>query len=73
MPVTAKLRLGWDNPEAIHVNAERAAEGGAAWLTIHARTKSQGYRLPAYWTPIGAVRSRLAIPVVANSRDLDGR
>src|SRR5262249_49024202 len=49
-----------------HRNAERAAEGGAAWLTIHGRTKSQGYQPPAYWAPIGEVRARLGIPVVAN-------
>ena len=66
IPVSAKLRLGWDDANAIHVNAERAAEGGAAWLTIHARTKSQGYRPPAYWGPIEDVRRRLGIPVVAN-------
>jgi tRNA-dihydrouridine synthase C len=66
IPVSAKLRLGWDDMRAIHVNAERAAEGGADWLTIHARTKSQGYRPPAYWGPLGEVRRRLRIPVVAN-------
>jgi tRNA-dihydrouridine synthase C len=66
LPVSAKLRLGWDNIHAIHVNAERAAEGGADWITVHARTKCQGYRPPAYWKPLGAVRARLHIPVVAN-------
>jgi len=66
IPVSAKLRLGWDDPCAIHVNAERAAAGGAAWITIHGRTKTQGYQPPAYWQPIGAVRARLGIPVVAN-------
>jgi tRNA-dihydrouridine synthase C len=66
IPVSAKLRLGWDDMRAIHVNAERAAEGGASWLTIHARTKCQGYRPPAYWKPIGEVRVRLGLPVVAN-------
>jgi tRNA-dihydrouridine synthase C len=66
LPVSAKLRLGWDDTGAIHVNAERAAEGGASWLTIHARTKAQGYRPPAYWGPLGAVRRRLGLPVVAN-------
>jgi tRNA-dihydrouridine synthase C len=66
VPVSAKLRLGWDDIQAIHVNAERAAEGGASWITIHARTKSQGYRPPAYWKPLGEVRARLKIPVVAN-------
>jgi tRNA-dihydrouridine synthase C len=66
LSVSAKLRLGWDNIDAIHVNAERAAEGGADWITIHARTKSQGYRPPAYWQPLAEVRARLGIPVVAN-------
>jgi len=66
VPVSAKLRLGWDNPGAIHVNAECAAEGGAAWLTIHGRTRSQGYQPPAYWKPIGEVQARLGIPIVAN-------
>jgi len=66
VPVSAKLRLGWDDPAAIHVNAARAAEGGAAWITIHGRTRAQGYRPPVYWKPIGEVRRRLGIPVVAN-------
>jgi tRNA-dihydrouridine synthase C len=66
IPVSAKLRLGWNDPTAIHANAECAAEGGAAWITIHGRTKAQGYRRPAYWEPIGEVRARLRIPVVAN-------
>jgi tRNA-dihydrouridine synthase C len=66
LPVSAKLRLGWDDIRAIDVNAERAAEGGADWITVHARTKCQGYRPPAYWQPLRAVRARLGIPVVAN-------
>ena len=66
LPVSAKLRLGWDDIQAIHGNAERAAEGGADWITVHARTKCQGYRPPAYWKPLGEVRARLRIPVVAN-------
>lgn len=66
IPVSAKLRLGWDSEEAIFENTEMAAEGGAAWLTIHGRTREQGYRPPALWHPIGAVRERLGIPVVAN-------
>lgn len=66
LPVSAKLRLGWDDPKAIHINAERAARGGASWITIHGRTKMQGYTPPAYWRPIGEVRRNLDIPVVAN-------
>jgi tRNA-dihydrouridine synthase C len=66
VPVSAKLRLGWDSHDPIHENTERAAEGGASWITIHGRSKEQGYAPPAYWRPIGAVRARLGIPVVAN-------
>ena len=66
IPVSAKLRLGWDSMDAIVENADMAAEGGADWLTIHGRTRVQGYQPPAYWEPIGAIRARLDIPVVAN-------
>ncbi len=66
IPVSAKLRLGWDNIDAIYRNAEMAAEGGATWLTIHGRTRIAGYDPPAYWKPIGLVRERVGIPVVAN-------
>jgi tRNA-dihydrouridine synthase C len=66
VPVSAKLRLGWDSIDSIDANADMAADGGAAWLTIHARTRTQGYAPPVYWTPIGRVRERLGIPVVAN-------
>jgi tRNA-dihydrouridine synthase C len=66
VPVSAKLRLGWDDPRAIHENADRAAEAGAGWITIHGRTKVQGYAPPADWKTIGEVRRRLGIPVVAN-------
>jgi tRNA-dihydrouridine synthase C len=66
VPVSAKLRLGWDRLDSIEENSEMAAEGGASWLTIHARTRLQGYAPPVYWAPIGRVRERLGIPVVAN-------
>ena len=66
LPVSAKLRLGFDSMESIHLNAERAAEGGASWITIHGRTKVQGYTPPAYWLPIGKVNRDLGIPVIAN-------
>lgn len=66
IPVSAKLRLGWDRIDAIYENAAMAAEGGASWLTIHARTRVQGYQPPVYWKPIGEVRESLGLPVVAN-------
>ncbi len=66
IPVSAKLRLGWDSAKPIFENAKRAEQGGASWITIHGRTKMQGYMPPAYWGPIGEVRQRLSIPVIAN-------
>ena len=66
IPVSAKLRLGWDSLDAIYENAQMAAEGGASWITIHGRTRVAGYAPPAYWNPIGQVREQLDIPVVAN-------
>ncbi len=66
IPVSAKVRLGWDDPKAVHENCQMAAEGGAAWITIHGRTRMQGYAPPADWVSIGEVRKRLPIPIVAN-------
>jgi tRNA-dihydrouridine synthase C len=66
IPVSAKLRLGWDSLDPIHENAEMAAQGGASWLTIHARTRVQGYEPPVYWQHVGAVGRRLPLPIVAN-------
>ena len=66
IPVSAKLRLGWDSIDSIHENAEMAAEGGASWLTIHGRTRAQGYAPPAHWEPIGLVNRKLKLPIVAN-------
>lgn len=66
VPVSAKIRLGWDSIEPVFENAEMAASGGASWITIHARTRMQGYNPPVFWQSIGDVRMRLGIPVVAN-------
>lgn len=66
VPVSAKLRLGWDCVEDIYHNAAMAAEGGASWITVHARTRAQGYAPPVYWPLIGEVRELLTIPVIAN-------
>ena len=48
IPVSAKLRLGWDSHDPIHENARRAEQGGASWIAIHGRTKTQGYMPPAH-------------------------
>ncbi|MBS1959007.1 MAG: tRNA-dihydrouridine synthase family protein [Bdellovibrionales bacterium] len=64
--VSAKIRLGFDDPGAVYENSRRAEQGGADWITIHGRTRLQGYMPPAYWKPIGEVKQALSIPVVAN-------
>ena len=66
MPVSAKMRLGFDD-DALAEDCARAIDaGGAAELVVHARTKADGYRPPAYWERIPRVRAAVRIPVIAN-------
>lgn len=65
-PVTAKMRLGFDDTSLTLDNARALAEAGASELTVHARTKSDGYRPPAYWPWIAEIRKVVSIPVIAN-------
>ncbi len=66
IPVTAKMRLGYEDKSRKLDCAQALAVGGAAELVVHARTKVEGYRPPAYWEEIPAIREALAIPVIAN-------
>jgi tRNA-dihydrouridine synthase C len=66
LPVSAKLRLGWDDPSAVVENAKRAEAGGASWIAIHARTKVNGYQPPVYWEWIARAKEGVSVPVVAN-------
>ena len=66
MPVSAKMRLGFDDPHRALDCARALAAGGASELVVHARTKADGYRPPAYWERIHEIRVALAIPVIAN-------
>src|SRR5438046_6349017 len=67
LPVTAKIRIGWD---ADSVNAVRVAgilqECGIAALAVHGRTRAQGYSGEADWRVIGEVAQTVAIPVIGN-------
>jgi tRNA-dihydrouridine synthase C len=66
MPVSAKMRLGFhDDSRAIEC-ALAISQGGACELVVHARTKAQAYRPPAYWERIADIRAHVTIPVVAN-------
>ncbi|MBC8068802.1 MAG: tRNA-dihydrouridine synthase family protein, partial [Deltaproteobacteria bacterium] len=66
VPVSAKVRLGWDSSANIVEIARAAEAGGASWLTIHARTRLQLYAPPVDWGAIGRARAAVGIPVVAN-------
>lgn len=66
IPVSAKIRLGWDNPNDVDAIARAVEDGGASWITIHARTKKEGYQPGVHWDAIARVKSRLTIPVIAN-------
>ncbi|QTN28112.1 tRNA-dihydrouridine synthase [Rhodoferax sp. AJA081-3] len=66
MPVTAKMRLGF-NDDSLAVECAQALEaGGAEELVVHARTKADAYRPPAYWERVNDIRLAVKIPVVAN-------
>lgn len=66
VPVSAKLRLGWESIDDVFENAPMAVEGGASWLTLHARTRTQRYEPPVFWPHLGRVRELVGVPVVAN-------
>ncbi len=67
VPVTVKTRIGWDDNEInILEFAQRMQDAGAQMMTIHGRTRSQGYTGNARWDWIAKVKEILAIPVIAN-------
>ncbi len=66
VPVSAKMRLGFDHDRDAQRCALAIEAGGACELVVHARTKADGYRPPAYWHRIADLRSVLTLPVVAN-------
>ncbi len=67
LPVSAKLRLGWEDPQTVLENSAMAAEGGATWITVHARTRMAGYKPPVFWNFIHQVKKNLnGLPIVAN-------
>lgn len=67
VPVTVKMRLGWDeNSINAPLIAKRAQDAGVAMITVHGRTRMQFYEGKADWAAIRAVRDVLSIPLVAN-------
>lgn len=66
LPVTAKIRLGFEDKSLAIDNAVAIDEAGASELVVHARTKTEGYRPPAYWDWIKKIRAHTRLPVIAN-------
>jgi tRNA-dihydrouridine synthase C len=66
MPVSAKMRLGYNDSSRALDCALALESGGAAEVVVHARTKADGYRPPAYWERIREIRETVKIPVIAN-------
>jgi len=60
------MRLGYEDASRTRECAQALAGGGASELVVHARTKADGYRPPAYWERVPAIREAVAIPVIAN-------
>jgi tRNA-dihydrouridine synthase B len=67
VPVTVKLRSGWDERSKVYIEAGQAAESaGAAAIALHARTRSGLYQGKADWEDIRRLKEAVAVPVIGN-------
>jgi tRNA-dihydrouridine synthase C len=66
VPVSAKIRLGDEDTSLALENARAVESAGADYITVHARTRRDGYRAPARWEWLGCIREALQLPVIAN-------
>jgi tRNA-dihydrouridine synthase B len=66
IPVTGKIRIGWEDCKTYKLVARIVEEEGGALIAIHGRTKEQGYRGCADWDAIGEVKAAVKIPVIGN-------
>ncbi len=64
--LSAKIRLGWDCKSQCVEIAQAIRDAGAKELTVHARTKEEGYKPPAHWQYIKLIKDSIDIPVIAN-------
>lgn len=66
VPLTVKIRLGYEDSGVFPEVVDAVVQGGANELTVHARTREDGYKPPAYWSRIGEVAPTCSIPIIAN-------
>jgi nifR3 family TIM-barrel protein len=67
VPVTGKIRLGWDEVDRNYLLVARVIEdNGGALIAVHGRTRKQGYRGDADWDAIAKIKQAVSIPVVGN-------
>ena len=67
VPVTVKCRLGWDFNHLNYIEfGKRMEDAGAKLLTLHTRTRSQGYKPGVQWDALGHLKQAVSIPVVGN-------
>lgn len=66
IPLTGKMRLGFEDKTLALECAAAIADGGACGLTVHTRTKVEGYEPPAHWEWVRKIRESVQIPVTAN-------
>ena len=67
VPVTVKMRLGWDSENIVAIEAAKIIEkAGASAITVHGRTRSQYYSGQADWDMIAKVKKSVNIPVIGN-------
>jgi len=66
IPVTAKIRLGFNDRSLFNDITQAIIAANASELTIHARTKDDGYKPPAYWEALAEINASSPIPIIAN-------